>query len=142
MLHLATEVTRIGILSAAFPLLIFFSLLTVILVWNRHTRSAQKNYILIRVETSVGAVMRPARMNAEDEMIARKIDVMIDDAGLGPLKVLLFQEQPTADLFLEVDDPDVVVPRLRDLLAGLPVTISNIGRPGDIRWHAKLWRHI
>ena len=132
-----------NIAGAITPLLLFLLFLCAIFIWDRRARSRRKAYVLICIVTEpAGLTTRPSLMDPEIETIARKIDDIIESVGLGPMKVMLFQGKPTTDLIVETTEPEATVSRVRTLLAGLPVTISTAGRPGDLRWHTKLWRHL
>jgi hypothetical protein len=132
-----------NVAGAIAPLLLFLLFLFAIFIWDRRARSRRRPYVLIRiVATPSGSTTRPSLMDRESETIATKISGIIEGAGLGPMKVLLFQDKPTTDLIVETTEPDETASRVRTLLVGLPVTISNVGRPGDLRWHTKLWRHL
>jgi hypothetical protein len=125
------------------PLLLFLLFLTAIFIWDSRWRSRRRPHVLIRILTvPAGSATRPSLMDAEVEMIAKKIDSIIEGAGLGPIRVLLFQGKPTTDLIVETDEPDLTASRVQTLLVGLPVAVLTAGRPGDLRWHGKLWRHL
>ena len=125
------------------PLLLFLLFLSAIFIWNRRGQSRRRPHVLIRILAApAGSATRPSLMNAEVETIAKKINGIIEGAGLGPIRVLLFQGKPTTDLIVETDEPDLTASRVQTLLVGLPVAILNAGRPGDLKWHTKLWRHL
>ncbi len=131
-----------SIVAAIAPLLMFLLFLGAIFIWQRRARTRNKPHVLIRIVAPTDVPTRPSLMSPESEIVARKIDQIIEGAGLGPIKVLLFQGKPTTDLIVETDEPDALASRVQALLAGLPVTILNVGRPGDLRWHTRLWRHL
>lgn len=137
------DVISSEITGAIAPLLLFLLVLGAILIWDRQARRRRKPYILIRILAApADSTTRPSLLDAEREAIAEKIDTIIEDAGLGPTRVLLFQGKPTTDLIIETTDPEGTASRVQTLLLGLPVAISDVGRPGDLRWHTKLWRHM
>lgn len=135
-------ISSAGIRALA-PLLLFLLFLCAVLVWSRRSRRRRKAYVLIRL-AAPGArpTTRPPLLDPDSETIARNINGIIEGAGLGPTKVVLFQGIPTTDLIVETDEPEATTTRVQALLVGLPVTILNVGRPGDVRWHTKLWRHL
>lgn len=149
-LHMMTSMVRAtlilpvssDVVRGVAPLLLFLLFLSAIFIWNRRGRT-RRRHVVIRILTApTGSATRPSLMTAEGETIAKTIDGIINGAGLGPIRVLLFQGKPTTDLIVETDEPDRTASLVETLLVGLPVAILNVGRPGDLRWHTKLWRHL
>jgi hypothetical protein len=124
------------------PLLVFIAFLLVLFVWDRRSRNRRQTSVLVAVGRRRAFSTRPPLLKEQDFAVIEQVRSVIDTIGLGPPKVLMFQGEPTLDMIIETDEPHGVIRQLKLMLANVPVQIANVGRPGDLTWFMKLWRHI
>jgi hypothetical protein len=111
-------------------------------VWQRMKRSHTPDRVLVAVGQRPKWTTRPPVIRTSDQLaLVKNVGAEIERAGF-TAKAVLFLGQPTMDLILEAQDPEQVVQHLASVLGNFPVVVRAVGRPDDLKWVSRLWRHM
>jgi hypothetical protein len=118
-------------------------LLSTIAIRDRLKRRKGPRYVLVAVGSCANWTTRPPLVRDREAFTQlQDIGAVIERAGLGTPKSITFLGEPSMDLLVEAPDPVAVAHQLRAGLGSRPVKVSVVGRQGDRRWVAHLWRHM
>jgi hypothetical protein len=118
------------------------ALLIGIAIWDRFTQSTAKKFVLIRVGDHPMWTTRPPLITTAAQVeSARNVATQLETMGF-TAKSLVFLGTPTMDLIVESEEPEQLAPHLAQTLRDVPVVVRAVGRPGDLIWFSRLWRHM
>jgi hypothetical protein len=118
-------------------------LLSAIAIRDRLKRRKGPRYVLVAVGPRAKWSTRPPLVRDREALTQlQDIGAVIERAGLGTPQRMTFLGEPSMDLLVEAADPVAAAHQLRATLEGRPVSVSVVGRQGDLRWVAHLWRHM
>jgi hypothetical protein len=102
-----------------------------------------ERYVLIRVGSHQRFSTRPCLVRDQRDLdLLKEVGRIVEAANLGVTRAVLFAEQPTMDLILSAEEPQLTATTLKCLLRDYQVVVAALGSYGDLSYVWHMWRHM